>query len=143
MVTDITTTAQNFPVNREDESEPGKSKFMGVFGNNALFIIPTNGPDAGVPRCFATGPMECELTGPWHTEDHCLLIAVQHPGEVHGARGFPGVDQPMDIRDREVSIMGRDGNLFTQHRTVPLGSNFPDNQSGAIPRPCVVCIRRA
>lgn len=142
MVTDISTTSHNFPVNRDVDSQPGKSKFTGIFGNNALFVIPTAGPDAGTPKCFATGPMECEMTGPWYTDDDAILIAIQHPGEAVGARGFPGIEQPTEISDRHIVIAGRDGRLFTQSRTVPRGSNFPDNRPGAVPKPCVVCIRR-
>ncbi len=143
MVTDISTTVHNFPVNRDTDSAPGTGKFPGVFGNNALFRIPTSGEDAGTLQCFATGPMECEMTGPWMTDDECILIAVQHPGEMFGARGAPGVVQPDAIRDREITIIGRDGKPFVQKRFVPLGSNFPANRPGEVPRPCVVCIRRA
>ncbi len=142
MVTDISTTVHNFPVNRDEGSAPGTARFPGVFGNNAMFIIPTAGPDAGVPRCFATGPMECEMTGPWYTEDDCVLLSIQHPGEVTGTRNYPGLAQPSEIRDREIPIAGRDGQLFVQQRTVPLGSNFPALRPGAVPRPCVVCMRQ-
>ena len=143
MVTDITTSAQNFPVNRDESSAPGSRKFPGVFGNNAMFMIPTAGPRAGQPRCFATGPMDCELTGPCFTPYGDMLLAVQHPGEAGGTRGAPNVQQPLEIRDREVHIMGRDGRVFVQKRTVPIGSNFPANKLGAVPKPCVVCIRPA
>lgn len=143
MVSDITTSAHNFPVNRDGDSRPGTKKFPGVFGNNAMFMIPTAGPDAGNPRCFATGPMECELTGPCFTPDGAMLISVQHPGEARGTRGDPNVPQPLEIRDRELHIMGRDGKVFIQKRTVPRGSNFPANRLGAVPKPCVVCIRPA
>lgn len=141
MVTDITTSAHNFPVNRDEGSAPGTKRFPGVFGNNAMFMIPTAGPEAGQPRCFATGPMECEFTGPCFTPDGMILMSVQHPGEARGTRGDPNVDQPLEIRDREIRIMGRDGRIFLQKRNVPLGSNFPANRPGAVPRPCVVCIR--
>ncbi len=52
------------------------------FGNNGLFVVPTTGPSAGDAFQFASGPTDCELTGPWFTEDgKTLFLAVQHPGE--------------------------------------------------------------
>jgi secreted PhoX family phosphatase len=143
MVTDITTHSLNFPVNREKNSAPGMRRFPGIFGNNAMFMIPTYGPEVGRPKCFAIGPMECELTGPCFAPDGSLLLAVQHPGEAFGTRGDPTVPQPLEIRDREIHITGRDGRVFVQRRVVPLGSNFPSKTVGAVPRPCVVHIRRA
>jgi hypothetical protein len=114
-----------------------------VFGNNALFMIPTSGALAGVPLCFGIGPMECELCGPTFTADgRSLLLAVQHPGELHGTRGLPGVDQPLETT-RPMRVAARDGTVFTQERVVPLGSNFPHRRPGAPPLPCVVCITRA
>jgi uncharacterized protein len=53
------------------------------FGNNGLFVVPTEGPSAGDAFQFGSGPVECELTGPWFTEDHStLFLSVQHPGEL-------------------------------------------------------------
>ena len=145
MVCDISSLAHNFPVTRtgDDKTLPGHKNFVGVFGNNALFMIPTAGPHAGVPFCFAIGPTECELTGPTFTDDgRTLILSVQHPGEVHGTRGMPGVGLPAAV-EREMRLAARDGTLFTQRRTVPLGSNFPSRAPGEPPRPCVVCITRA
>jgi len=52
------------------------------FGNNGVFVVPTAGPAAGDAFQFASGPVECELTGPWFTDDEkTLFLAVQHPGE--------------------------------------------------------------
>ncbi len=52
------------------------------FGNNGIFVVPTAGPSAGDAFQFASGPVECELTGPWFTEDEStLFLSVQHPGE--------------------------------------------------------------
>jgi secreted PhoX family phosphatase len=52
------------------------------FGNNGLYVVPTVGPNTGDAFQFASGPIECELTGPWFTEDgKTLFLAVQHPGE--------------------------------------------------------------
>ncbi|HEX2094563.1 MAG TPA: PhoX family phosphatase [Longimicrobiaceae bacterium] len=51
-------------------------------GNNSLFFLPTEGPDAGRAYQFASGPVECELTGPiWTPDGTTLFLAVQHPGE--------------------------------------------------------------
>jgi secreted PhoX family phosphatase len=130
----------NAPVDRGPE---GKGRVAGVFGNSALFMVPTRGPGAGRPVCFAIGPMESELTGPTFAPDgRALILSVQHPGEQHGTRGLPGSAFP-DSDEREISVASRSGALFTQRRTVPLGSNFPSGQLGKPPRPCVVVITRA
>jgi secreted PhoX family phosphatase len=145
MVCDITTPSHNLPVSREDadKSNPGSKAFAGIFGNNAMFMIPTGGKDAGRPFCFAIGPMECELTGPTFSEDgKSLILAVQHPGELYGTRGHWASSLPTTVI-REMKIAGRDGKVFRQVRRVPLGSNFPSGKRGEVPRSCVVCIRRA
>lgn len=142
MVCDITTPLQNHPVGRTDQnkSKPGDKSFVGLFGNNAMFVIPTTGPNAGRPFCFATGPMECELTGPTFTPDgRTLLLSVQHPGECYGIRGAQG--RPTEEL-RQMVVAARDGALFTQNRTVPLGSNFPSAKPGQAPRSCTICITR-
>ncbi len=143
VVTDISTPSHNHPVTRADQvTQPGGSRFVGIFGNNALFMIPTRGPKAGIPQCFAIGPMECELTGPTFTADgKTLILSVQHPGELHGPRGmFAGVPTQ---EPRTMRILDREGKLFEQKRTVPLGSNFPSKTLGKPPKPCVVCITRS
>ena len=56
------------------------STFIGVFGNNWLFFVPTSGPNAGEIFPFAYGPTRCELTGPTFV-GNTLIISVQHPGE--------------------------------------------------------------
>ncbi len=140
MVTDITTTAQNFPTRREreDGSYPGGLNFPGAFGNNAMFVIPTHGENAGMPYLFATGPMDSEFCGPTFTEDGLtLILSVQHPGELDG----------MGTRDRkpeerEHILLDREGKSFVQKRMVPVGSNFPHGEKGRAPRPAVVYIRR-
>jgi hypothetical protein len=46
---------------------------------------------------------------------------------------------------REIEMLGLDGALFTQQRTVPVGSNWPSNLNGnpfGPPRPCTIGIRR-
>lgn len=139
MVTDITTPRHNFAIDRSDAAtSPGGGSFVGAFGNNALFMIPTKGPSAGVPHLFAIGPMECEMTGPTFTPDgRTLLLAIQHPGELHGTRYGRAAEE------RTLILATRDGRLFQQTRTVPLGSNFPGGRDGEAPKPCVVCITRS
>jgi len=108
-----------------------------VFGNNGCWLFPASGPADGDPLLFATGPMECELTGPcFDPAETTLFLAVQHPGEdnaIH-ASGQEEV-QAYTLRDR-------DGQPFEQLRQVPLGSNWPSGEAGRIPRPGVVAIRR-
>jgi secreted PhoX family phosphatase len=141
MVCDITTTRHNFPVNRTDSTAPGASGFVGLFGNNAVFFIPTAGDLAGIPHPFATGPMDCELTGPTFTPDgHTLLLAVQHPGELHGSRQTTP-DGTLAAETRIMRIAGRDGQIFEQARTTPLGSRFAADPEG-VPRPAVISIVR-
>jgi secreted PhoX family phosphatase len=53
-----------------------------TFGNNGIYVVPTRGPSAGDAFQFASGPVECELTGPCFSEDwQTLFLSVQHPGE--------------------------------------------------------------
>jgi len=69
VVTDISSSSQNKGVHKS-------------FMNNGLFVIPTHGPSKGVALQFASGPVECELTGPFFTPDErTLFLSVQHPGE--------------------------------------------------------------
>jgi secreted PhoX family phosphatase len=141
--TDITTTSHNLPVTRQGDSAPGGKLFPGIFGNNALFMVPTRGPRAGQAFSFATGPMEAEMTGHGFTSDGALLLSIQHPGEDNGARRHPAVRQPDHIRDRELQLVDRAGQPFLQLRDVPLGSNFPTGQPGAVPRPALLLVRPA
>ncbi|MEW5925988.1 MAG: alkaline phosphatase PhoX [Gemmatimonadota bacterium] len=63
--------------------EPGS--IYAFQGNNAMFFFATEGPDAGKAVQFASGPTECELTGPFWTPDGTtLFLSVQHPGEESG-----------------------------------------------------------
>ncbi len=113
------------------------SNLVGVFGNNWLFCVPIQGRDAGRICPFAYGPPRCEMTGPTFVHD-TLIISVQHPGE----------DSPIGdgtILTRSTEMLKLDGSLFTQTRTVPRGSNWPDNITGdpaGVPRPCTIGIRR-
>lgn len=51
-------------------------------GNNGLFFFATEGPNAGRAVQFASGPVECEMTGPmWTPDGRTMFLAIQHPGE--------------------------------------------------------------
>ena len=113
------------------------SDLIGVFGNNWLFFIPTDGPEAGIIVPFAYGPMRCEMTGPTFVRD-TLIISVQHPGE-----NVPY--NPQQELNRDIEMLNLDGTLFTQNRTVPRGSNWRGNiknDPNGPPRPSVIGIRR-
>ncbi len=140
MVTDISTSALNFPVRQDDEATAaGTPAYRGVFGNNSLFRIPTSGPESGMPKPFAIGPVDSELTGPTFTDDGAtLLLSVQHPGEQGGTRVSSRPDESV-----VVEIRGHGGEVIKQNRTVPKGSNFPSSKLGTPPRSCVVSITRA
>ena len=87
-----------------------------AFENNAMFFIPTSGPNAGRAFQFASGPCESEMTGPsWTPDEHTMFLAVQHPGEANGVR--------------------------TGSLNAPSGSNWPGGRLNAPPRPGVVSIR--
>ncbi|MEO1350275.1 MAG: alkaline phosphatase PhoX [Cyanobacteria bacterium J06635_15] len=151
-VTDMSTSRQNGfrtgaapePRTIDHADTGGTDALVGVFGNNWLFYIPTSGPNAGEVVPFAYGPPRCEMTGPTFLND-TLVLAVQHPGE-DVPIGAPG-QAPLN---QDIEMLNLDGTLFTQNRTVPLGSNFPSNvptaDGGAStdfgpPRPCVIGIK--
>ncbi|MGA7934943.1 MAG: PhoX family phosphatase [Kovacikia sp.] len=144
-VTDMSTGTHNgFDVgaagrlNTVDHTAKGNvANLTGVFGNNWLFYIPTTGQHAGEVVPFAYGPPRCEMTGPTFV-DNTLIISVQHPGE----------DCPYNPKvtlSRDIEILNLDGQLFSQRRSVPRGSNWPSNIEGDIdgpPKPSVIGIRR-
>jgi hypothetical protein len=113
-----------------------------VFGNNSCWLFPASGSLRGQALPFATGPMECELTGLCLDRpgggglETTLFLAVQHPGEAHGTR------QGGAFEMQAHRLVDRDGVAFSQLRTVPLGSNWPSGVPGRSPRPGVVAIRR-
>ncbi|WP_398336046.1 PhoX family protein [Vulcanococcus sp.] len=113
------------------------SAALDIFGNNACWVLPRRGPLAGQALLFATGPMECELCGPcFDAEEATLFLAVQHPGEDHGARRDGAEEfQAFALRDRN-------GQPIEQLRRVPMGSNWPSGIDGRNPRPGVVMIQR-
>jgi secreted PhoX family phosphatase len=144
-VTDMSTSTHNgFDVGAAakqvtiDHKKTGNvSDFTGVFGNNWLFYIPTDGPNAGTLIPFAYGPNRCEMTGPTFVGD-TLLLSVQHPGE----------DCPIDdgtVLSRQIEMLDLNGAVFNQTRSVSRGSLWPSNisnDSRRSPMPSVIGIRR-
>jgi secreted PhoX family phosphatase len=50
--------------------------------NNGCYVVPTDGPDRGLLRQLASGPVGCEVCGCEFTPDgRTLFLAIQHPGE--------------------------------------------------------------
>ena len=141
VLTDIPGGSLHAEVARVGASSPGSDKFAGIVGSSGLYMIPTVGPNAGKAFCFALGPVECELCGVTFSDDGgTIFLSVQHPGEQHGTRG--GTEGKSTEVKRTFKIKGRDGHVFAQERTVPLGSNWPSRRLGVAPRPSVVAIRR-
>jgi len=140
MVTDMSTGKHNaeLPSRTGDDGQPlPTGKMLGIFGNNSLWYMPTRGKNAGVPVLFGIGPMECETTGPcFDAAEETLFLAVQHPGEIYGTRSGGASET------RKFVLTTTDGAEFEQTRTVPLGSNWPNQTDGAPPRPSVVAIYR-
>ncbi|MEB3358139.1 MAG: alkaline phosphatase PhoX [Synechococcales bacterium] len=140
MVTDMSTEKHNLAVpNRMDDSgQPvTESNLRGLFGNNSIWYLPTSGPNAGEAFMFGYGPMECEMCGPFLAPDQgTLFLAAQHPGETHGTR------KDMASEKRQFAMKTTEGQLFTQEREVPIGSNWPTKGANEPPKPAVVAVRR-
>ena len=63
-------------------SAMGKNPYQ-KFCNNGLFVIPTTGPQAGIPIQIGSAPIDAEFTGLCFTPDYkTLFLSVQHPGEM-------------------------------------------------------------
>lgn len=113
------------------------SASQGLLGNDGVWMIPSQGPDRGKAHLFAIGPMECEVTGPYMSEDQkTLFVSIQHPGEKQGTR------KNMATTTQEFRVPTPDGRSFKQIRTLPKGSNFPSKQPNQPPKPTVVAIVR-
>jgi uncharacterized protein len=141
MVNDMSSDKLNsaVPAGRIDkEKKPlSQSDLRGLYGNNAIWFLPAAGPQAGEALLFGIGPMECETTGPFFTEDQkTLFLAIQHPGEVNGTR------KDMAADDRKFAMKTIEGTEFVQTRKVPVGSNWPGKKVNNPPKPAVVAIRR-
>lgn len=60
----------------------GKGDYK-AFGNNGLFVVLKEGPQAGMPIQVASAPVDAEFTGPKFSPDgKTLFLSVQHPGEM-------------------------------------------------------------
>jgi uncharacterized protein len=103
------------------EGKPiNQSNLRGIFGNSAIWFIPTSGANAGEAYLFGYGLMEYETTGLFFTaEEQTLFLFIQHPGEVHGIRKA-GVGSS---ENRMISLRTPKGEEFRQTRRVPIGSN--------------------
>jgi uncharacterized protein len=105
------------------------------FGSDGLWMIPSQGPQKGKAHLFAIGPTECELTGPFLSQDQkTFFLAVQHPGDANGTR------RNMQSATMAFTMKAPDGSEFRQKRQVPIGSNFPSGQPNEAPKPSVVAI---
>jgi secreted PhoX family phosphatase len=50
--------------------------------NNGCFVMPTHGPQKGLLKQLASGPLGCEVCGCEFTPDgRTLFLSIQHPGE--------------------------------------------------------------
>ncbi|MFB2876007.1 PhoX family protein [Floridanema aerugineum] len=128
MVTDMSSGKHNNPKSKDR---------VGCFGNNSIWFIPTTGDNAGNAYLFGMGPMECETTGPFFTQDQqTLFLAVQHPGEVYGTRQNSAADT------HKFTMHATNGEKFSQTRNIPIGSNWPGKAANDPPKPAVVAIRR-
>ncbi|WP_448562666.1 PhoX family protein [Trichothermofontia sp.] len=141
MVTDMSTDKHNraVPAGRLDkEGKPiSQSNLRGLFGNNSVWMIPTQGPQAGNAYLFGYGPMECEICGPWFSRDQkTLFLAIQHPGELNGTR------RNMAAETRPFALRTITGEEFLQSRQVPIGSNWPGKAPNDPPKPAVIAVRR-
>ncbi len=137
MVTDMSTGKMNNSVTSRIDDNGKPATITGLFGNNAIWYIPTSGEDAGKAFLFATGPIECEVTGPCFTPDETTMFAaIQHPGEANGTR------KNQASESREFLITTTTGEEFSQTRQVPLGSNWPSRTADAPPKPAVVAIAK-
>ena len=118
------------------------ANLVGVFGNNWLFYLPTEGPEAGEIIPLAYGPTRCEMTGPTLVRN-TLILSVQHPSE--DCIFDQTVEPASALLKRSIELLDLTGQVFTQNRTVSRGSNWPSNIAGNLngpPRPCVIAIQR-
>jgi secreted PhoX family phosphatase len=93
--------------------------------NNAVFMIPRSGPNAGVAFRFANMPIEAEGTGPYFDADErTLFVNVQHPGE-----------------ETPSAAGATYGDPSTYSSWWPAGSRS-DGYNPSLPRPSTVAITR-
>jgi uncharacterized protein len=115
---------------------------VGTFGTNWIFYVPVRGRAAGVVHPFGYGPPRCEMTGPTFVGD-TLLLSVQHPSEDSPINGDPNAGGvAASVVTRPIEMLDLAGGLYQQVRTVPRGSNWPNDGPAEPPKPSVVAIRR-
>ncbi|NMG07062.1 alkaline phosphatase PhoX [Brasilonema sp. UFV-L1] len=135
MVTDMSTSKMNQAVKSRTNDKGKPASLSGLFGNNALWYIPTNGDDALKAFLFGIGPMECETTGPCFAPDQqTMFLSIQHPGETNGIR------KNQASETREFLITTTTGEEFLQSRQIPVGSNWPSKKPDDSPKPAVVAV---
>ncbi|NJM68747.1 MAG: DUF839 domain-containing protein [Scytonema sp. RU_4_4] len=135
MVTDMSTSKMNKAVKSRTNDEGKPANLSGLFGNNALWYIPTSGENAGEAFLFGIGPMECETTGPCFAPDQkTMFLSIQHPGEANGIR------KKQASQTREFLVTTTTGEEFLQSRQIPIGSNWPSKKPDDSPKPAVVAI---
>ncbi len=138
MVTDTSTSKLNNALKSRTDDQGKTANISGLFGNNTIWYIPTSGEDAGKAFLFGIGPMECETTGPCLTPDEqTMFLSIQHPGEANGTR----LNQASETR--EYLVYSTTGEEFTQTRKVPIGSNWPEKNPDAAPKPAVIYVTKA
>jgi secreted PhoX family phosphatase len=138
ILTDMSTTKMNKSVKSRTNDKGKPANLSGLFGNNALWYIPTSGDDAGKAFLFSIGPMECETTGPcFAPEQQSMFFSIQHLGEANGTRKNQASEA------REFLITTTIGKEFLQSRQVPIGSNWPSKNPDASPKPAVVAISKS
>ncbi|AKG23407.1 PhoX family protein [Calothrix sp. 336/3] len=138
MVTDISTGKLNHGVKNRLDEQGKKVSISGLFGNNAIWYIPTTGDNAGKAFLFGLGPMECETTGPCFTPDEStMFLSIQHPGEANGTRFKQATET------REFLVKTTTGEEFLQSRQVPIGSNWPSKYQDNPPKPAVIAVRKS
>lgn len=142
MANDISTSKQNKAVPSrvgKDGQKISQPNLSGIFGNNGLWFLPTGTDNpTGKAYLFGLGPVECETTGPFLSNDQkTLFLSVQHPGEANGMR------QNRATETRKFVVKTIDGREFLQTRQVPIGSNWPGKLPNSPPQPAVVAIRLA
>ena len=135
MVTDVSTSKMNRSLNSRSQEKGKPGNVSSILGNNTMWFLPTSGENLGKAFLFATGPMECEITGPCFTPDEqTMFAAIQHPGEANGIRE----NNTSEIR--EIMVATTTGEEFLQKRQVPIGSNWPSKISGNPPKPGIIAI---
>lgn len=117
VVTDISSSSM--------KGSTSPAPYYDYHGNNAIFMVPRTGPNAGIAFRFANMPVDAEGTGPYFSDDFStLFIAVQHPGE--------------ETPSKPTAVYG-DPQTYTSWW--PAG-NKTANQNPSLPRPTTVAITK-